>query len=132
MILNLTQHPGTIEQGVVDLKGDDLAKLKELLTFDDIPTSEEINRRARNIATLAKTYDPEAAMIGGALYLMTALEKSLRAVGIVPLYAFSRRESVEEMVEGRVVKHTIFRHLGYVMCRNTESTWPSGFHRGRW
>lgn len=57
-IVNLTQHAGTAEQlaaGVADLGATSL-ELKRLLTFDSLPTREEIEARA--------------AMIGGAPFLM--------------------------------------------------------------
>ena len=40
-MINLTQHQATTEQlsvGVVDLTGQQLALVKALLTFDEIPT----------------------------------------------------------------------------------------------
>ena len=126
MILNLTQHPGTHEQGVTDLTGDELAALKTALTFNAIPTAQEITERAEYIAELAwacmnglvgEDDDPipAAAMIGGAPYLMAPLERALRNVGIEPLYAFSVRESAEQtQPDGNVRKVNIFRHAGFV------------------
>lgn len=124
MILNLTQHPGTPEQGVTNLTGDALAALKWALTFDALPTAQEIADRAEYIAELAcmnwLSGDdddplPTAAMIGGAPYLMAPLERALHAVGIEPLYAFSVRESVElTQPDGSVRKVNIFRHAGFV------------------
>jgi hypothetical protein len=126
MILNLTQHPATAEQlaaGVIDLKGDELAALKSLLTINDLPTRQELVDRAHDIAAIVAYNglggdddDPifAYAMIGGAPYLMPALERALSDEGITPLYAFTRREAVEETRDGKVVKTAIFRHLGFV------------------
>jgi len=132
MIINLTQHPATAEQiaaGVVDLAGDARQALIVALTFDELPTREELEARAEYIAELAATYSdsdddagnagavayPSAAMIGGAPFFMAPLEAALRAVGIAPLYAFSRRESVEETLpDGTVRKVAVFRHAGFV------------------
>ena len=54
-------------------------------------------------------------MIGGAPYLMSALENALMAVGIKPLYSFSERVSMEETIaDGTVRKTNVFRHVGFV------------------
>jgi hypothetical protein len=125
MIINLTQHPGTPEQGVVDLTGQKLAALKVALTFDTLPTPDEIIVRAEFIAELAcynglggddgEDPTPTAAMIGGAPYLMAALERALLVRSIFPLYAFSVRDSAEQVqADGTVRKVAIFRHYGFV------------------
>ena len=110
-IINLTQHAATkeqIEQGLFDL--DDNSELKELLTFNDIPTSAEIQNRACAIAKIAKDSGAECAMIGGAPFFMSALENALKEVGVQPLYAFTKRVAVEE----NGVKTSIFKHEGFV------------------
>lgn len=134
MILNMTQHAANAEQkaaGTVDLVGREAAELKRLLTFDAPPTKQQIESRADAIADLACAYlrkgrggvatrgggTPGAAscMIAGAPFLMPALAQAMRSRGLVPLCAFSRRESVEESQEdGSVVKRSVFRHLGFV------------------
>jgi hypothetical protein len=54
-------------------------------------------------------------MIGGAPYLMGALEKALRECGFTPVYAFSKRESIDQpQPDGSVRKVAVFRHLGFV------------------
>lgn len=57
-----------------------------------------------------------AAMIGGAPYMMALLEQALWARGIVPLYAYSERRSVEKTdpITGEVTKTAVFVHLGFV------------------
>lgn len=125
MILNMTQHDATAEQlsaGVIDPPGYIRGKIRALLTFDALPSAEEISVRAYAIADLAENAaddvagaDPVYAMIGGAPYLMAPLEDALLRVGIPPVYAFSKRESVEENVpDGAVTKRSVFRHIGFV------------------
>jgi len=91
-ILNLTQHMITREQenkGVFEPELEDKNKIKELLTFNDIPSKQEINKRAKELTKIAKKYDDvKKVMIGGALFLMSFLERELKNNNIVPLYAF--------------------------------------------
>jgi len=122
MILNLTQHPATpeqIEAGVVDLPDSVRPALIGWLTFSQLPSREEIEDRAEALALLADSLLPEegnpAAMIGGAPYLMAPLEVALRNQRIRPLYAFSVRESAEQVLpDGTVRKTSIFRHAGFI------------------
>lgn len=135
-ILNLTQHDPTPEQklaGVTcgDVTDASVVEFRKLLTFDTLPTLAEVRERARQIAEYAaKTstlvdYGGDSglcvnerfqfAMIGGAPFLMAPLEEELRRVGITPLYAFSTRESVEQvMPDGSVRKTAVFRHQGFI------------------
>ena len=118
-IVNLTQHPASAEQlaaGVFDVPGDGARReLLMQLTFNDLPEDGEIVERAEALASIAGAFGARAAMIGGAPYLMSALERELRDSGVVPLYAFSRRESVEETLpDGSTRKVAVFRHLGFV------------------
>jgi hypothetical protein len=117
-ILNLTQHKATYEQieaGVVDLNNTNRAKLITLLTFNELPLIDEIIGKAIDIAAIAVEHGYKKAMIGGAPYLMSALEAALIDKGISPVYAFSKRESVEVMKDdGSVEKRTVFKHVGFV------------------
>ena len=134
-IVNLTQHKATPEQIVQGVRdATDAEEVKELLTFADIPDAVEIEDIAGELAEIAwremavpedayesSDYpeyilpDGSAAMIGGAPYLMASLECELMARGIKPLYAFSKRESVEEMQsDGSIRKVTMFKHIGFV------------------
>ena len=117
-IVNLTQHQATPEQkedGVFDLAPEGREKLAALLTFDEPPTAGEICDRARGIADLTRDRGVNAAMIGGAPYLMSALENELSAARILPLYSFSRRESVDTpQPDGSVRKVATFKHAGWV------------------
>lgn len=115
-ILNLTQHnatPEQREQSVVE--PEDKQRVKQLLTFDNLPTADEIAGRAEALAAIAAESGAEAAMIGGAPYLMADLETALKVQGVRPVYAFSKREVVETtQPDGTVLKKTVFRHLGFV------------------
>jgi len=117
-ILNLTQHTATPEQkaqGVVEPGDINKRQIQNLLTFSSIPTQREIMLRASVLAEIADGYGCDSAMIGGAPYLMSALEHELRALGIQPLYSFTLRESVEEpQPDGSVRKVAVFRHVGFV------------------
>lgn len=117
-IINLTQHAATPEQveaGVFDVTGDALIILKRRLTFDVLPTRENILHAAIALAYMAATNGATHAMIGGAPYLMAPLETTLKEIGVTPLYAFSVRESVEETLpDGSVRKTNVFKHGGFV------------------
>ena len=124
MIINLTQHAASAEQiaaGVVDLSAEQRAVLTKALTFESLPTRGEIVAVAGVIAELAASAGPaphilpDAAMIGGAMWLMAPLAAAVEARGIEALFAFSQRESVEEpQSDGSVRKTAIFRHVGFV------------------
>ncbi len=116
-ILNLTQHVATAEQvaaGVFEPR--DKAAVHQLLTFEACPDREAIRARAEALAEIARMNGAEAAMLGGAPYLMGPLEDSLRAAGIRPVYAFSQRAGVEEelLPDGSKRKVQLFRHVGWV------------------
>ena len=113
-IVNLTQHDASVEQKGV-FEPHQKEKVKQLLTFSSLPEREEIKERAEQLAKIAESEKVDFAMIGGAPYLMSALEEALIKKGINPLYAFSKRESVEKTLsDGRVEKTQVFRHLGFV------------------
>ena len=118
MIINLTQHKATDEQiraGVVDPMPELKAKIRQALTFDALPSQAEIARAAVALAWLADESGEAVAMIGGAPFLMSSLEVALTEIGIRPMYAYSRRESVERtQADGSVRKVAVFKHLGFV------------------
>jgi len=115
-ILNLTQHPATpdqIEAGVVEPA--DKKQVVDLLTFDTIPSPAEMRDRAERIAALAKEAGAASAMIGGAPFFMSALERALLEAGVEPVYAFSVRRTEEApQPDGSVRKTNVFRHVGFV------------------
>ena len=53
-------------------------------------------------------------MIGGAPYLIASLHDALVGRDIQPLYAFSKRVSVEKKEGGEVIKTSVFKHVGFV------------------
>jgi hypothetical protein len=116
-IANLTQHNSTIDQqkvGVVDLV-EMQNEIRELLTFDEIPTKNEMEERAFRLAQIVKEQGVfEKAMIGGAPFFMSTLEKVLKENGIQPVYAFSKRVSIETEENGKIVKRSVFKFEGFV------------------
>lgn len=117
-ILNLTQHAATEEQvaaGVYDPTPEQRAQICALLTFENLPDEGELRRRAAKIAVIAIKEKVFVAMIGGAPWFMAPLERALETAGVMPWYAFSRRESVETTLpDGSVKKTQVFRHAGFV------------------
>lgn len=114
-IFNLTQHDATPEQIAEGVNAAGTSQeVKRLLTFDQPPTWGELSGRAADLAAcVPQGY--QAAMIGGAPYLMGVLEKELKQRGIKPLYAFSARVSIESAAsDGTVTKTNVFKHVGWV------------------
>lgn len=132
MILNLTQHPATPEQlaaGVRDCGPEFQGMVNAALNFTSLPTRADISTSAVALAKIASALSARVqdqlghampdrlAMIGGAPYLMAPLEEALRQLGVGVCYAFSQRESVEEIQpDGSVRKTNVFRHAGFVMA----------------
>ena len=122
VIVNLTQHlatPEQIAQGVVDLDPEDRAECARLLTFDSLPTAEDLWIAADQLVELVKcspVSEPGCrVMIGGAPFFMAPLSRALMEGGFTPVYAFSWRESVEtQLPDGSVKKSSVFRHIGFV------------------
>ena len=119
-ILNLTQHIATKEQIEVGVfEPENKNEVKEFLTFNKIPTKTEIVASAIALASLAKEecekHNCKKVMIGGAPYLMSALERWLKKYGLQPVYAFSKRVSIDEpQPNGSVIKKAIFKHEGFI------------------
>lgn len=115
-IVNLTQHQATEDQilaGVVDLSGSDQVIIKSLLTFTTIPSISVIHERAEKIAEFTKGFG--YALIGGAPYLMSALEQAILRKFKEPLYSFTARVSEETTnPDGTVTKTNVFKHVGFV------------------
>lgn len=120
MILNLTQHMATPEQiaaGVVDLPQEDRKQAVELLNAAVLPSPFDILRRAEGLVEIAAKAGAHGGevMIGGAPWLMATLECELRVHDMTPVYAFSVRESAEEVqADGSTKKVSVFRHAGFV------------------
>ncbi len=117
MIINLTQHPATPEQveaGVKELPPELAKEVRDLLTFNALPSRYELEERAKTIAAIAASTGCRSAMIGGAPFFMEPLARRLIYAAVHPLYAFSVRESREVRTERGVEKVSVFRHLGFV------------------
>ena len=121
-ILNFTQHEATPEQvsaGVVEPDAHSKERIRQLLTFEQIPAKSELRLRATNCAVLAsvlmKKYECDAVMVGGAPYFMSHLESALRLFRVRFCYAFSSRAAEEQMQpDGSVKKVNVFRHVGFI------------------
>jgi hypothetical protein len=132
-ILNLTQHPASPEQiaaGTVEPDPTTKRQISELLTFHELPDPAEISLRAIKLAELAKAIGCDAAMIGGAPYLMGDLQAALEQHGVIPCFAFTTRESIEEIQkDGTTVKKSVFLHRGFVRVKPTYN-FPEIAHQG--
>lgn len=119
-ILNLTQHVATPEQ--VDMgvfEPENKKAVQEALTFDNIPTVEDIDLAVYALSKIVKAeaneHNFDTVMIGGAPYLMGPLQDSLLLDGYHVFYSFTKRESVETIKEdGTVEKKSVFKHVGWV------------------
>jgi len=124
MILNLTQHQATKEQAEAGIVEPCEKKyIQKLLTFNEFPSRELIKKRAKLLAGYAHLwfnrkgvdkYHERKALIGGAPYIMSALENELKKYRIEPLYSFSQRISEEKEIDGKVVKTNVFKHIGFI------------------
>lgn len=130
-VFNLTQHNPTADQENAGVGGPN-EEAKRLLTFDTLPTYQEIKNRATALATLVDKlhpfgpakptgrwvdghlHDQRLVMIGGAPYLMEPLCEALRARGWAPVFSFTERKSVEILHDGKVTKTSVFVHVGWV------------------
>jgi hypothetical protein len=126
-IWNLTQHratPSQVADGVCDLPDPQREELVKLLTFDEIPTAEQLRDRAWDICGLLLRVQDGAfnerveVMIGGFLPLMSHLEAVLLRHDITPVYSFSKRESIDDpQSDGSVIKRVVFNHIGFVVVK---------------
>lgn len=134
VIINATQHLASEDQqreGVFE--SSDPEGLHKALTFDDVPNHSAMTTRALRVCLIVRqtqTYLEQFAadqglklrvrgvMIGGAPYFMRHLEDALLDRGFTPMYAFSRRESVD-LPDGR--KQSVFRHAGWVTIQRGDA-----------
>jgi hypothetical protein len=120
-ILNLTQHQATPDQAAAGVcEPVDKQQVSDLLTFDQLPDETELANRGNQLAGIAVAEHYERAMIGGAPFFMSTLEKALLSAGIEPLYSFSARRSEEtaDPVTGETHKSTVFKHLGFISIKS--------------
>lgn len=124
-IINLTQHQFTIDQlQDIESRGLEVVEVdqsfKSLLNFEALPDTQTIWEKATTLSQIAKEAGASFAMIGGAPYFMSLLEKRLFDNGVKPLYVFSVRSSVERPKEdGTVEKLSVFKHLGFIEPKDT-------------
>lgn len=122
LVINITQHSVTVDQindlenrfkevGVLNPEGD---LFKQILTFSNLPSTEEMEKRAKKIANDSYILGASYAIVGGAPYFMAMLEKELFRLNIVPLYSFSERISKEVEENGTVKKINVFKHTGFI------------------
>jgi len=123
IVINATQHVATAEQkavGVWDLSDDIRKKVQRMITFDEIPSPKELEDAAQGVVDLlilaqGSIIPGQEVMIGGAPFFMASLENAIRRAGARPVYAFSKRESMDEpQKDGSIKKVTVFRHAGFV------------------
>lgn len=114
-IINLTQHEASERQkqeGVFEPSCKD--SVRNYGTVEEIPDYWLLKAKAECLALIAKESGADAAMIGGAPFLMSVLEQELKKVGIAPCYAFSVRDSSEvKQADGTLQKVSVFKHLGF-------------------
>lgn len=107
--------PVQIAAGVIEPIPETKKKIVSALTFTSCPSQEEIHERAQVLARIALVERCNAAMIGGAGYLMGPLEDALRNAGIRPLHSFTKRVAVDEpQSDGSVKKTQTFIHEAFV------------------
>lgn len=115
-IINLTQHTATPEQveaGVIEPVNKE--QVRALLTFDTRPCQYKLRVRSDMLAQIAASSGCKHAMIGGAPYMMRHIEDALNRVGILPMYAFSKRVSEEAIAnDGSVTKTSKFIFDGFI------------------
>lgn len=113
--INLTQYESTPEQECEPRTKELADQIRLILTFEMLPSRDEILGRAWTLADIAAKSGATEAMIDGAAYLMLFLDPALRMRGIEPVYAFSKRETEEKTQKnGTVLKVSTFRHMGFI------------------
>ena len=111
--LNLTNHLATPEHRCSEPTNK--KEVQDLLTFHSLPSKEEVADRANRLALLAVREGATSALLGGAPYLMSVLERALKTAGVTPVYSFTERMSEETTAaDGSVTKTNVFKHVGWV------------------
>lgn len=117
-LINLTQHILTAQQleGSVEVTTGVRDEVIKLITFNELPTTEELKGNASRLAEICRDMHATHAVIGGAPYFMGPLEQALRKAGIVPLYAFTERVVMEMINQetGEVTKTSKFNFAGWI------------------
>ena len=117
----MPQHTPAPEQGdFVRLTNEETARLRALMEFTELPSAHhEVRAAAEAVAEAVDHHRSSACrrvVIGGAPFLMCALQTALTERGWEVAYAFSVRESVDvPQTDGSVRKVAVFRHKGWVV-----------------
>jgi hypothetical protein len=125
VIFNFTQHISTPEQkaqGVEEFEEEVRGRFIPLLNFEELPSRQAVqNRAVALVDVLTDKFENLSAvhqirvMVGGASFLMEPLCQELRRYGFIPVFAFSKRRSVEEIQpDGSVKKTSVFVHAGFI------------------
>ena len=93
-IVNLTTEPATEEQAAAGVKTfgpANAGRIKRLLTFDGIPSDEELRQRADCLSIIALRAQEDDRSISGAMisppgFFARYVEDALWSAGIQPLY----------------------------------------------
>jgi len=123
-LLNLTQHDATKEQikdGLVDPNESEKSVIRKLLTFDDVPTAEQMIDKSMSLYYLAlhlieKYKTAPTVMLAGAPWFLPLVEHQLKKGGVKAVYSFSKR-CVEEQIskDGKSVKKvSVFKHVQFI------------------
>ena len=121
-ILNLTQHNATVQQkeaGVFEPLPGVKESIKKLLTFEKLPSQRILSHNSYVLATIAKIEclrnKCNKVMVGDVPYLIHLLVDDLKAKGLIPVYAFSKRVSIDEpQQDDSVIKIIVFKHEGFI------------------
>lgn len=122
VVFNFTQHVATPDQreaGIVDFPPYVRELFIPLLNFEELPTMADVSDRATALVEIMNNEFQDfpghiKIMIGGAPFLMEPLSVELRSHGFIPVFAFSKRDSVETIENGVCKKSSVFRHAGLV------------------
>ncbi len=120
IIGNVSQHVASPEQvlnGVVEPQNKE--KFNELLTFENLPSTNELDKRAQKIMTLVCEEGWSMIMVGCAPFFASALERAAELKKISMMYSFSNRVSEEKILaDGSVKKINFFSHKGFIKAYN--------------
>lgn len=71
--------------------------------------------------------DMEAALVAGYLPAVTLIVDRLYGMAVTPVFSHTDRQSVEEYVDGKVIKKSVFKHEGfYAFPSHSPYTWKPG------
>lgn len=94
-ISNLRVNDELKKFGVSEAK--DWKLIKSLITFNEVPSNEEIRSRAASLAEIAKASEATGVLIGNprSQFMLSEIEKACEAKGIKIYYPFFVREKID-------------------------------------